>query len=361
MLDRPPFVVFGASKSGTTWLQRICNAHPDVRCHFQLPIFPLKPGTLNHPGPVVHNDERSPFAGVFQTDGDEQQYQWQLDFLTRTSLLRRDYVDRVICPHSAEQRKFADGLHVRMARALASELLCDAPDKRVFGTKSHLDLDLLFRVFPRAKVVHIVRDGRDVCVSKRFHSLRMGVFYLGDERSRLHHLINRWRPSQVALTQLGRRLRISSPAWFRKPGEDAPLFTTVGLTKFATEWKNTITYVRQHTASVPNQCLTLRYEELRAAPQQHLSRLFEYLEVDTSLATIDRIVAHTSFSKQKKKKNNSFFRGGRAGDWQRYFRPQDAQLFNKIAGDLLIDLGYQNDVDWAAHVAGPTVSRESRR
>ncbi|MCB0640852.1 MAG: sulfotransferase, partial [Phaeodactylibacter sp.] len=36
-----PFVVFGAAKSGTTWLQRVINAHPDCHCHFQVPIFPF--------------------------------------------------------------------------------------------------------------------------------------------------------------------------------------------------------------------------------------------------------------------------------------------------------------------------------
>ena len=36
------FVVTGASKSGTTWLQKLIHSHPNAYCEFQYPIIPPK-------------------------------------------------------------------------------------------------------------------------------------------------------------------------------------------------------------------------------------------------------------------------------------------------------------------------------
>ena len=42
----------------------------------------------------------------------------------------------------------------------------------------------------------------------------------------------------------------------------------------------------------------------------------------------------------------SFFRKGIAGDWRNVFTEEDKVLFKKEAGDLLIKLGYEEDLDW---------------
>ena len=40
------------------------------------------------------------------------------------------------------------------------------------------------------------------------------------------------------------------------------------------------------------------------------------------------------------------FRAGRVGGWKSQFTPELTRLFKDIAGDLLIDLGYETDYDW---------------
>jgi hypothetical protein len=40
------------------------------------------------------------------------------------------------------------------------------------------------------------------------------------------------------------------------------------------------------------------------------------------------------------------FRKGLVGDWQNYFTPAHKSIFKKIAGQLLIDLGYESNLDW---------------
>jgi sulfotransferase family protein len=40
------------------------------------------------------------------------------------------------------------------------------------------------------------------------------------------------------------------------------------------------------------------------------------------------------------------FRKGKAGEWKKTFSPRHVELLKKSAGDLLIDLGYERDMDW---------------
>ena len=43
---------------------------------------------------------------------------------------------------------------------------------------------------------------------------------------------------------------------------------------------------------------------------------------------------------------NHHYRKGVPGDWKTYFSPALAGLFKEQYGDLLIKLGYENNLDW---------------
>jgi len=40
------------------------------------------------------------------------------------------------------------------------------------------------------------------------------------------------------------------------------------------------------------------------------------------------------------------FHEGKIGSWKKYFKERHKIAFKKIAGQLLIDLGYEKDFDW---------------
>jgi hypothetical protein len=40
------------------------------------------------------------------------------------------------------------------------------------------------------------------------------------------------------------------------------------------------------------------------------------------------------------------FRSGKTGEWETHFTPRHRELFKDVAGDLLIQLGYEKDHDW---------------
>jgi len=66
---------------------------------------------------------------------------------------------------------------------------------------------------------------------------------------------------------------------------------------------------------------------------------------------IRRTVDHFSMSsdtgrKQGEEDRSSFIRKGIAGDWKNHFTPETARVFNELAGDMLIKLGYEQDDSW---------------
>lgn len=45
-------------------------------------------------------------------------------------------------------------------------------------------------------------------------------------------------------------------------------------------------------------------------------------------------------------KKSRTFRSGKTGGWHEYFTDEHKKLFNDVAGDLLVKLGYERDNDW---------------
>ena len=40
------------------------------------------------------------------------------------------------------------------------------------------------------------------------------------------------------------------------------------------------------------------------------------------------------------------FRSGKTGGWREYFKDEHKQLFKDVAGNLLVELGYEDSNDW---------------
>ena len=45
-------------------------------------------------------------------------------------------------------------------------------------------------------------------------------------------------------------------------------------------------------------------------------------------------------------KKSHTFRSGKTGGWKQYFTDEHKKLFNDVAGDLLINLGYETSRNW---------------
>jgi hypothetical protein len=96
----------------------------------------------------------------------------------------------------------------------------------------------------------------------------------------------------------------------------------------------------------------VRYEDLLERPNEEVQRLLGFLGVDADERLVEHCVSSASFEKLSRGRErgqedpSSFYRKGVAGDWKNHFTEEDRRVFKEEAGELLIRLGYEDDLDW---------------
>jgi hypothetical protein len=90
-------------------------------------------------------------------------------------------------------------------------------------------------------------------------------------------------------------------------------------------------------------CLAVRFEDLvddrtkAEAYRRIAAAVFPDADPD---ATVARMEAGSA------PEGSRTFRAGRSGDWRETFEPEHVAAMKRCAGQLLIDLGYEKDLDW---------------
>jgi hypothetical protein len=114
---------------------------------------------------------------------------------------------------------------------------------------------------------------------------------------------------------------------------------------FNRKWSN---YCRENIDKV----IMVKYEDLLKDTEKELIRILNRLNTfGIDEERVKEIVKKYSFQRQSGRKQGnenpkSFLRKGISGDWKNKFTKKAAEVFYHYAGDLLIDLGYENDKEW---------------
>lgn len=183
---------------------------------------------------------------------------------------------------------------------------------------------------------YIRRDGRDVMVSLYFHNVRI----LDDPskprraealREEFNHLYGTGFDPYAVRANLPRFIE-SVTAHPR--GTDG-----LAWHEHVQDWSD-----RPDTALVS-------YEELQTQPVGALTRVMGELGVEPSEAIARLAVERWSFANTTGRKpgdedRTSFQRKGVSGDWRNHFSREAGEVFDAVAGDTLVALGYADDRDW---------------
>jgi Sulfotransferase family len=264
-LAAPPVFILGATRSGTTWLFDILTSHPEVAGVSESFLF-VTPGLGSLFGPMHSSLEG---VGVGR-------------LLSREELL-------------AEVRRFSERL---LGRAIG-------PGHRFIVEKSgaHIWAAALIRdIFPDARFVNVVRDGRDVCVSV------------------------------LAATASW------APGWKKSFGAD--------LQQAALEWRTYVEVADECRDLLGESFLSISYEELHSDPFGGSRRLFDFCGIPVNDSMVKATVEATDFAANYTPNERGFRRGGRVGDWRQAFTSEDRLVFDRAAGPALIALGYERDNSW---------------
>ena len=170
--------------------------------------------------------------------------------------------------------------------------------------------------YPR--VIYLVRDVRDVLVSCYHYTLKMGNNYSFDEYFN-RHMMNDNHPQ-----------------------------------KFGTWGMNVRSWLDSR-----NSIALIRYEDLLARPENSIKTLLDKLSVEYDDSVIKLATSSCSFTNMREKEDkaqninyldenreNKFIRQGRVGVWHEYFTAEHIAKIKSEYGGLLIELGYEKDLDW---------------
>ena len=196
------------------------------------------------------------------------------------------------------------------------------------------------RYHPRLRpVLYLYRDGRDVMTSLYFdrlrvarHSERPGRGYVDRTYSRLFG--KGYDPADV-VRHLPRFIEFE----FTSPGRGTPL-----------NWADHI--ADWHHPDRAEGIAYLTYEELRRDCAGALGRAIETVTGEP----VDEWGIETTVEKLSMKRQTGrepgeadptqHARKGVVGDWRNHFSREAAQLFDQLAGDTLVRLGYERDRGW---------------
>ena len=280
MTDLIDFFVIASPKSGTTWVQKMLCSHPQVHCaesRLYGLYFDPRVGASTH----LPLEQYVRFMSDYhQPAGDE-------------------------CSREA----YFDGLLDRLVFAIASHAR-EQSGKPVYGEKltpyhgtaAHV-LDQVRTRHPASRLVHLVRDPRDVIASGMAH----------------------WRRALAA-----------------QPDGESHRYSDTGLLfdDLLDHW------VEIQRAMFEASALTVRYEDLTRDPFSVFGQMLCSIGVDDSDEVVARCVEANTFAKLSGGRvpgqvdNGSFYRRGTPGGWVSELSPAQADRVHEQADHLLARYGY---------------------
>lgn len=296
---REKFFILGHARSGTTLLMRLLRLHPEVHCNYQAHFFTRKPLLKS----LVDTPEAE-------------------EWLTRKS--NRWNHGRDLSP--LVLRASADFIMERDAAREGKNIVGDKSPSSVIHGQVVRDMHSLY---PDAKIINIVRDGRDVLISERFRNFVEESKFLTTEDKRI---IADLKADSAPFSD-GRR----------------SIFTETSIRNIARRWADDLNEVDAESKRLYGEnYISLRYEDMLTQPFSEMSRLWKFLGVKKVSKTLEKqLLAEMSSNPDEEwqaKRNEgiaAFLPKGQAGNWQRLFTEKDKALFKEIAGEVLVRWEYE--------------------
>ena len=299
------FFIYGHARSGTTLLTRLVRLHPKVHCNYQAHFFTRQPLLES----LVADEEIGRWLG-------RNSNRWNQG---------RDLSPLVL-------RAASDFIMERDARRVGKgQPGCMVGDKSPNSLLDGEAVHKLVKVYPDARLVFIVRDGRDAAVSHRFQAFVD-------------------RPQHLNSQDLQIREDFT-----RDPGPfyagQRSLFTERGLRQAAEGWMhNVVETDRAARQLLGEHYFSLHYEDLLAAPWEQMRKLWFFLGADPETeglhAILDAEMAQNpdaDWQQQKAGEIASALHKGKRGTWRELFTPRDREIFLETAGETLAAWGYPRE------------------
>ena len=300
-MDTPQIhFIISAPRSGSTWLTTALNAHPEIFGTEQRLFGDFCEVWQNNDGTAAPRITFDKYAKSFG-----QHYFYQF--------MNRDYASFV----EDFKKSFVNFLcHFAGARTGKSVIV----DKITpYPGTAHLVVEEIRRMFPDSKIIHLIRDGRDVLTSGTFDWLLKDAE--GTDRHEFY-----FKPIP------GMRLE--------------RFFDAKVIKKWAANWCETIDVFANDQ---PDYRIT--YESMKEDMAEALKGVFEALGVESNDPIAQQCEEISTFEQMSgrppgQEEPTAKARKGITGDWKNYFTLADGELFDALAGEQMALMGYEANSDW---------------
>lgn len=282
------FFLSGMPKSGTTWVERILDFHPNVVCKGEAHFGILLEPAVRHAVSI--------YNARIQKKGN-----W--------SRQRKEIPDGAALPLFTYSSKDLDYL---LAEAIKLMLVkwVNSENVQCIGDKTPQNLaylPLFERIYPSARYVYIIRDVRDVTVSAWFFNLAL------DQKFTLEHYAN-----------LKNFCSITAKAWARD-----------------------VSRAKAYARVLNERYCEIQYEKLWRDPEREVARLFDFVQVSNTKDVIADCLRLTEFSRLSRgrargtENRSSFYRKGIIGDWENHLDQAMVDEIHYHCGSLMKEMGYE--------------------
>jgi hypothetical protein len=286
-MNRNPYLfVVGCPRSGTTLLQRMLDHHPQLAVSNDSHFIPRAIEGM----PIGVDPALTP-----------ELVEWVRTYRRFYRLNLPDVAVDEAAAKSRTYREFVGALYSTYGRLRGKQLAGEKTPDYV------RHLPRLHALFPWAKSIHIIRDGRDVALSV----LEWARDGKGPSKLGL------WSDEPVAVCALWWRWQVSTG---RRDGEE------LGAHRYR----------------------EVRYEDLVAQPEESLRSLAGFLNLPYAPEMAAYHVGKTRYKPGLSAKKAWLPPTAGLRKWQTQLSERDLELYEALAGDLLCELGYERSFEAAS-------------
>lgn len=316
------FFVGGTPKSGTTWVEKILNAHPQVLCMGQGDFF---------------EPMRSPILREWLQSDERNYVPWALPRRNVSDDLATFVAGRVLLKFHSHSRLW--------------------PGLEAIGDRSpgnSLAYQTIHDYLGDCRIIHCIRHPLDVVVSRLYHE--WNAYKSGSSA------VSRLDAAQLARLDEGLQAHAGV---LRLESDDADL-----LEPFLSEWTRLHELALKFRSSYPELIQMVHYEQLLDDPEPIINGMFHHLIGHPMRDGVERemVLGLSSFETLSGGRargtadSRSFFRNGTANDHRGRLSPALLDYARQKVGGMAADLGYQiESCDIGKSLEGTTSASPARR
>lgn len=302
--------VVGQYKSGSTWLVNLLSAHPWIRglsetnvIRYAVQKDPItrtidlytKTAWCEGGMPKLFRHRMAKWFGPILQPGKKRRAPSERP----NTLLDLSIWDQMLLKRKLLQAESKE----EFCREFFSFLYQRVQPKRYLVEKTPNNIHFvpfIRSVFPKAKLMSIYRDGRDVVVSEKCHKSRLGK--------------DTWTMEGSART-----------------------------------WSEAIDAQLEYADKYD--IFAVSYEELLSNGSILVGKMLEFLDIATDAETNENMLGLCSIKSltgrnEGQENQKSFYRKGVSGDWMNHFAEDDKAVFKAVTGNRLMRLGYERNDSW---------------